>query len=184
MVLLRNIEQKPDAEIKIALDLAIADAEKTWNMTYDGEYPTSGFGLQELRPFNVENTTSNIPQTSNLNQWQTSQLTGSTWTDWINVTNNEDQYLVVTGIFNLDTTVQVTEIFPGANGQDLPVMNIEQLYALDVARAFFTKPFVVKPKSNITIQIYGATGVSANTSTAMGLLGYCLAKRARLIDKS
>lgn len=185
MSLLRFSDERPDAAIKKAVAATIADAEANFApLKFEGEYPTSGIGISELRPFHVENTTSNIPQTSNLNYWQTSVVGVSTWADWINVTLDKDLYVVITGIFDLESSPNVTEIAPSANGLDLPVVNIEQMFALDVARAWFEKPFVVKPDNNLTIQLYPKQGVAATTSERIGLMGYAIAKRAKLINRS
>lgn len=185
MALLTKTDERPDQAIKKAVAATIADAEANFApLRFEGEYPTSGIGISELRPYHIENTTTNIPQTSNLNYWQTSQLTGSTWTDWINVTVDKDTYIVVTGVFDLEATPGVTELAPSANGLDLPVINIEQSFGLQESRVWFPKPFVVKPDNNITIQLYGMAGVAATTSERIGLLGYAIAKRAKLINRS
>ena len=72
---------------------------------------------------------------------------------------------------------QTTEIFPSANGTDFPRINIEQLYALQDARAWFSKPFGVKCSGNLTIQAIAKT---AGTER-LGLMGYAIAKKAYLI---
>lgn len=185
MALLEYTDEKPDKTIEKAVRAAIADAEANFApLKFEGEYPVSGIGISELRPYHVENTTLNIPQTSNLNYWQTSQLTGSTWSDWINVTLDKDLYIVVTGIFDLEATPNVTEVAPSANGLDLPVVNVEQSFGLQEARVWFPKPFVVKPDNVLRIQLYGRTATPATTSERIGLMGYAIAKRSKLITRS
>lgn len=185
MALLRFTDERPDVQIQKAIAATISDAQANFApLKFEGEYPISGIGISELRPYHVQNTSTNIPQSSDLNYWQTSQLTGSTWTDWINVTLDKDIYVVVTGIFDLEATPNVTEIAAAANGMDLPVMNIEQMFGLDVATVWFPKPFVVKPDNNLTIKLYGKLGCPLTTSERIGLLGYAIAKKAKLIDRS
>lgn len=185
MALLSATGKKPDMLTDAAIKEVIRLAEQEWSpLKFEGEFPISGFGITEIRPYHVENTTSNIPQTSNLNYWQTSQLVGSTWTTWIEVANNRDQYLIVTGLFDLETDPGVTEIAITANGTALPVINVEQMHAGDVGRMFFSKPFFVKPNGTLKIQLYGKAGVAANTSERIGLLGYAVCKRERLITTS
>jgi hypothetical protein len=82
-----------------------------------------------------------------------------------------------TGIFNLETNPMVTELRPSANGLDLPTVNIEQLYALDLYRAWFEKPYCARPGNNIKNRL-----VARNvTVERIGLMGYLIAKRAYLI---
>jgi hypothetical protein len=93
---------------------------------------------------------------------------------------NEDCYLIITGIFNLTPNAKVTEMYIKANGEDLPIINLEEMYAYDLSRVFFTAPFIVKPKSGFTVQVYA----TAATQERLGFVGYCLAKRAYLINKA
>jgi len=170
-----------DAAIRQVVGLAQAE----WSpLQYEGEFPVSGFGISEIRPYHIENTTSNIPQYSNLNYWQTSVVTTSSWATWIDVTMDRDQYVIVEGLFFLDADPVVTEIAVTANGVDLPVINIEQSYALDTGRIWFTKPFFVKPNNQLKIQLYGRQGITSNSSVRIGLLGHTIAKRPRLITAS
>lgn len=185
MSLLKLTNERPDANIAKAVQATIADAESNWSpLKFEGEYPVNGIGISELRPFHVENTTTNLPQYSNLNCWQTSAIVSSVWGDWINLTTDKAEYLVITGIFDLEGTPVACEIAPSANGIDLPVVNIEQMFGLEEAVVYFSKPFVVKPENNLTIQLYGTVGGGNHLSEKIGLMGYCIGKRSRLIDKS
>lgn len=184
-MLMNATNKRPDALIEAAISKAIELAQAEWSpLQYEGEFPVSGFGITEIRPYHVENTTDNIPQTSNLNYWQTSQVTASTWKTWIDVTMDQDQYLVVEGIFYNEADPLVTEIHPIANGVDLPVINIEQMFSETTGRIWFAKPFIVKPRNKLTIKTYSKDSAGTTTSQKIGLLGHCIAKRPRLITES
>jgi len=191
MGLLRLTDKRPDADIDEAVQATIAHAKNLWApLQFEGEFPVNGFGISNIRPIHVQSTTLEIPAISNRCVWATCQVVSSTFTDWINVTVDEDSYLIITGIFSLEATGAVTEIAATANGVDLPPINIEELYGWDLASAYFTKPFVVKPKSQLKIQLYGSTasvyGAALNQATKIkiGLLGYCVGKRAYLIKRT
>lgn len=175
VALLRLTEVRPDAEIKKLVDTTVEDAKINWApLKYEGEYPRSGFGISELRPKQIRGGTHNLPSTIT---WGASIATASTYFTWMNLTLTDMAYIMPTGVFNLEALPRVTEIAPSANGEDLPTINLEQMYALDLARAWFSKPFCAKPNNNLTIQL-----VARNTGIdRIGLLGHCIAKRAYLI---
>lgn len=186
MGLLRLTNKRPDADIDEAIRATIADANTLWEpLQFEGEFPLNGFGIANLRPYHVQNTTTNLPQTSNRNYWETCQVISSAYSTWINLTVDEDSYLIITGYFSLEQQAAVTEIKFSANGVDLPPINVEEMHSWDLARGFFTKPFVVKPKSNFTVKVYGDPDRNINQTTKrIGLLGYCVGKRAFLIKET
>lgn len=166
MALLNISDERPDQEISRLVSATINEACKEWSLPYEGEFPLTGVGISELRPRHVGIST---------DYWQ---MTGTTsWADWVNTTVSDNAYLVVTGIFNLTIDPHVTAIYPRANGLDMPRMHIEQMYAFEEPRAFFTKPYAIKADGNITIQ----TISDIAQTEKLGLLGYCIAKRAYLI---
>lgn len=170
MALLRFTEERPDDEIQKTLQATIQSAREEFApLAYEGEYPESGFGIQIIRPRHVGMAS---------DKWQMTITTA--YADWINKTLGTNNFLVVTGVFNLTIDPQTVEIFPSANGKDLPIIQIENLYALDEGRGWFSKPFAVRPSNNVTIQ---AIGKAAGTER-LGLLGYCVGKRSFLINKT
>lgn len=182
MVLLRLTDVRPDAEIAKLLDSTVRDAEVEWKpLVYEGQYPTTGFGITELRPLHVVATrdaTGFLLFMSSIS-WGASITTASTYFEWINLTLTDQAYVMPTGVFNLESTPKVTEMKPSANGLDMPVVNLEQLYALDLARVWFEKPFAARPNNNFKNEL-----VARTTGTErIGLLGYCIAKRSYLITK-
>ena len=169
MVLLTQTNQRPDAVISQAIGDAILSAEQEFSpLKFEGEYPDNGIGISVLRPRHV------IAQ----DYWQMSVTTS--FANWINKTLGTNVFLIVTGLMNNTLDPQVVELFPTANGKDLPYMNIENLYSVPESRGWLTKPFVISPNNNLTIQ---AIGRQAQTER-LGLLGYSLARRSFLITAS
>lgn len=175
MALLRLTDRRPDAEIKTLVDEVVANAETEWApLKYEGQYPVGGFGIVELRPKHIRGGTHNIPSTIT---WEASIGTASTYFSWMDLTLTDMAYVIQTGVFDLEASPRVTEIAPSANGQDLPTVNLEQMHALDVARAWLEKPFAARPNNNFKNQLVArSTGIER-----IGLLGYVMAKRAYLI---
>ncbi|MBW2675397.1 MAG: hypothetical protein JRD89_18645 [Deltaproteobacteria bacterium] len=175
MALLRLTDVRPDDEIRRLVEEVVANAEAEWApLKYEGQYPVGGFGITELRPKHIRGGTHNIPSSVT---WSASIATASTYFDWMDLTLTDMAYVIQTGVFNLEASPRVTEIAPSANGQDLPTVNLEQMYALDLARVWHEKPFAARPNNNFKNQLVGRdTGVER-----IGLLGYCVAKRAYLI---
>lgn len=176
MKLLRHTEYTPDANIDQAIQDTIDDAERQWDpLEFQGEYPTTGFGISTLRPFHVGD-----PNASDYNWWDIAISSPNAWQDWINTTIDEKLYVIICGIFDLSPSPSLTELGFKANGQDLPVQNIEEMFAFEEPRAWLSAPFVIKPEGNLTTRIYGKTAQTEE----LGLLGYAVAKRALLITES
>ena len=182
--LIRLTEKRPDKEIVNTVRSAIADATSKWApMAYQGEYPTNGFGITNLRARDVclTNAATGVQAScpSSIYFGLISITTASAWGDWINLTVDDRAYLVITGIFNLDPTPQISQLRFKANGEDLPSMSIEELYGWDLARGYLSKPFFVRPENNLTVRYVGRN--TRASVERMGLLGYCIAKRSYLI---
>ena len=189
--LLRLTEKRPDAAIDAAVAEAIANATVRFQpLVFEYEYPRTGFGITALTPKSVAATN----QTTGLQGgvvsstiWGVSTLSANTWTDWININVDDRIYLVVTGVFNRTQTPQISNIRLKANGEDLPWVNVDQMYNWDLSQAYFQRPLIVSPTNNFTVRaiaekaITGASGVPAER---LGLLGYILAKRTYLISET
>lgn len=175
MALLKETDVRPDAEIDKLVDEVVRNAETEWApLKYEGQYPVGGFGITELRPKHIRGGTHNIPSTIT---WSASIGAASTYFSWMDLTLTDMAYIIQTGVFDLEATPLVTEIAPSANGQDLPTVSLEQMFALDVARVWLEKPFAARPNNNFKNQLVARdAGIER-----IGLLGYCLAKRAYLI---
>ena len=176
MALLRLTDVRPDAEIEKLLKSTVADAEVDWEpLKYEGHYPAAGFGITELRPRVLkEGSVDNFPSTQ---YWAASIAASLTWQSWFDLTLTDMAYVMPTGVFNSEVSPMVTELRPSANGIDLPTVNIEQLYVLDLARAWFEKPYCARPGNNIKNRL-----VARNSGVErIGLMGFMIAKRAYLI---
>ena len=176
MALLSMTDVRPDAEIDRLLKSTVADAEQEWApLKYEGQYPTSGFGITELRPIIFKGgATDNIPSSE---YWAASIAASLTWQTWFDLTLTDMAYVMPTGVFNSEVSPMVTELRPSANGQDLPTVNIEQLYVLDWTRGWFEKPYAARPSNNVKMDIVSRNAVVER----IGLMGYLLAKRSYLI---
>lgn len=179
MWLLQTVEKKPDAQINDAIDAVSKNAKDKWGLDYEGEYPKEGIGISTLRPYHVENTTTHLPN-NELNVWRIDITTAQTWQDWINTTLDVNLYVIVAGLYNNTPSPSLTELTFKANGTDLPVENIEQMYAFENCQAYFSKPFSVSPENNLTARIYGNTAQTEE----LGMLGYAIAKRNLLIESN
>lgn len=181
MSLLRMTDVRPDKEIDKLLKSTVNDAEQEWRpLKYEGQYPTTGFGITELRPIVLKGgTTDNIISSI---MWGASLAAGaaSTYFTWFDLTLTDQAYVMITGVFDLESPPEVTELGPSANGLDLPTVNIEQMHALDVARAWFEKPFAARPNNNLKTQLVARVGIGTER---IGYIGYLIAKRSYLIRR-
>jgi len=179
--LLKVTDKRPDAEIDKLVDAVIADATAAWSPEkFDGEYPKTGFGIGILRPKDVQVKAGVALDTAvGSVYWGASIAAASTWQDWINITTSLDAYLIITGVMILDATPNVVAIRPHVDGEDFPVIDVEQIYAWDEAKGWFSKPFAVKPGKSFKIRILAKNAGIAN----IGLLGYKVAKRGYLITE-
>jgi len=177
MTLLRFTDKRPDAEIRTALDAAIVQARTDWApIVYEDWYPRNGFGIADLRP---KHCNAGGTGWGSSNYWAASIAASNTFGDWMNFTLTNQAYIIQTGIFNKEAVPKTYEMQANANGEDLPVWNIEVLYTLDVARAWYEKPYTIRANNKLKIQLKAEnTGVER-----IGLLGLCLAKRAFLIEQ-
>lgn len=171
MSLLQLTQARPDEKIAELLSAVISSAAQEFSpLRYQGEYPDDGFGIQPLRPRHVGIDTAN---------WQMTVTTS--FANWINTTLGTDNFDVVTGVFNATVDPKTNELQPTSNGKDLPVINIESLYAnAQNALGWFSKPFATRPSNAIRMQ---AVGRVAGTER-LGLDGFAVAKRSYLINQT
>ena len=98
----------------------------------------------------------------------------------INVELDENLYVIHAGVFDITPNPSMAEVAFRANGIDLPVQNIEQMFAGENTFAWWSKPFVVAPENNLTARIYG----NVIQTELAGFLGYTVARRNVLIRES
>lgn len=175
MALLKETNIRPDAAIDSLVKDVVKSAETEWApLKYEGQYPVGGFGITELRPKHIRGGTHNMPSTIT---WSASIATASTYFSWMDLTLTDMAYVIQTGVFDLEASPRVTEIAPTANGQDLPTVNLEQMFALDESRVWLEMPFAARPNNNLKNQLVARdAGIER-----IGLMGYVVAKRAYLI---
>lgn len=176
MKLLKGLAERPDEVVEQAIQDCIDDASKLWDpLEFQGEHPTTGFGISTLRPMHVGN-----PNASNYNWWDIAIAAANTWQDWMSTTIDEKLYAIICGIFVISASPSITELTWKANGQDLCVQNIEEMFIREEYSVWFNAPFVVNPEGKFVGRIYGKTAQTEN----LGINGYAIAKRALLIDES
>jgi hypothetical protein len=174
MTLITETNLRPDEEINKTIKEVTDAAAKLWNSDYDGWMPQTGFGIADLAPYHVSGGGTGWGSSE---FWSASIAASNTWQDWMNHTQTELAYVIATGIFDLEANQQVTYLRPNLGVQSLPAMNIEALQSLDIARAWFEKPWNVAPKSNLTLRM---KGLNLGTER-IGLLGYAVAQVPYLI---
>jgi hypothetical protein len=177
----------PDAAINQAVQAAISDALQNFApLTFDGEYPRTGFGITVLRPKDlaVTNQATAALQASVASSviWgPISATTTSAWADWINLNIDNRIYAIITGVWYAEPTPNITALRIKANGEDLPVIDIQELQTYDVGYMFLEKPIIVKPGNAVNVRYLGVAVKS--TRENIGLMGFTLAKRAYLITE-
>ncbi len=181
MKLLELVAERPDQAIMQLVNATIQEAGQYWSPEqYGGEYPKTGFGIGRIRPSDVfivgVGSSSNNAWTSDTG-WGCSVGATSTWQDWINTTTSDSAFLIITGVFCLDAIPNITHIRPHVDGNDWPTIDIQEIYTYQEARAYFSKPFAIRPEKAFKIRAIGlAAGISK-----IGLLGFVVAKRSYLI---
>ena len=188
--LLRLTDKRPDAVIDQGVAEALANATIRFQpLTFENEYPRTGFGITSLTPKQVGATNQATGLQGNVVSstiWGVSTLAANTWSDWINLNIDDRIYNIITGVFNRTNTPQISNIRFKANGEDLPWVNLDQMYNWDLSQAYLQRPLIISPTNNLTVRaiaekaITGASGVPAER---IGLLGYVLGKRAYLIGE-
>ena len=154
---------------------------------FDGPWSRGGLGISPIRPKDVAATN----QTTGLQgdvagslAWGVTAVTASTYSSWIDLNIDSRIYLVVTGIFNKTPNPQITHVKFFANGQDLPVLNIEELGLLEDPRVWFQEPIIITPTNNFKVDVTSPVTLAGVPSEQIGLLGYTVGKRAYLISTS
>jgi len=181
MRLLRLTAERPDAAIRKAVQEAIRLAETEWApLRFEGIYPERGFGITTLRPKDIvyDGTLTGTAQSSIA--WIFSISAASTWVDIVDITLSNDLYVVIEGVFSRMADPSITAIKFVVGGIDLPVINIEEMYTWDLARAYFEQPIIVKPSTALKIR---AVGTKASTAEYFGFIGHTIAKRPFLIKE-
>jgi len=203
--MLLDLEHKPVSAIEKVVEEALRRALKEFDMAnpelgfsskgYGGLYPKEGqLGRSDLRPDHVGiNATSGGVGTDGLggDQWSnnlaythTNLLTG--WVLDRNITSDEDAYLIIEGIFDINPNPLLNAVQFSIGGVDYPVMNVRDIYTFDpFGMGWFPIPFIVPPKVNFKVYYRWDNDVVARSTTTVGtelagLIGEVIAKSAFL----
>lgn len=177
-MLYRLYNEMPRSEIQAAINDVVNHARTEWApLPFEGEFPMRGFGIANLRPKDLYATTTGMQSSV---YWACSQNAASGYSSFVNMTISDMAYVLITGVMSLDANPTITMMQPDANGVTLPVMDFEEMYSWDLARAWLSAPFSVKPEGNLTIDTIGTSIVQKEK---FGLLGKTVAKRTYLISQ-
>lgn len=168
-------QQRPDGAVQQAIELAKTKAiQEFTNLAFQGEYPETGYGIVTIRPKHVG---AGYSHWSGSHWFGQSLVASVTWEDWINVLQTELAFEIITGMWNYEATPKVTEVYIQADGRDFPTLNVEEMYAYDVARIFWAKPITISPRKQ---WYFYSKGINTGQER-QGLLGYTLGTRSYLI---
>ena len=175
--LLKFVDDKPTAAIAAALnDVKGKAAIEFKNQSFEGEWATSGYGITAIRPTHIQ--AGAAATWGSCHAWEASYAASETWTAWVNITQTQLAFELITGIFNLEALPKTTEIYYEMAGISLPTLNIEAMYAEDLSRMFYQKPLYVSPSKPWTMYIKGIGGTGRER---LGLLGYTIGPHSFLI---
>lgn len=185
--LTRLSDKRPDQAIASKVQTAIALAADLFKPErFEGVWSKGGLAITTLGPKHVAATN----QASSLQggvagsvAWGITAVTASTWTNWISLNVDDRAFQVVTGIFNKSPNPNITRIQPALNGQDMPIIDIEEMYTLEEPKAYFTEPYIVSPSNKHQIQVLSPVTLAGVPSEQIGLMGYVIGKRAYLIQQ-
>lgn len=167
--------QRPDALIQAAITQAKALARNQFsNLAFNGEFPKTGYGITTIRPYHIQ---AGGTYWGSSNYWASCFAAANTWEAWIDITQTDLAFEIVTGFQNLEAVPKEVEIYVEGDGNQMPTINIEEIYSMDVSRAFFAKPLIFSPEKAWAYYHKGSdTGIEREA-----LLGYTLGTRAFLI---
>lgn len=116
---------------------------------------------------------------------------GTGWCHWLDFIVDEDMFLITEGFNAFDVAPTISEISLNLSGVQLPIMNIEEIYASEeeTNKGYLEVPVVISPKSQYIIDIRSQAGVRASnvydiTQTVFEhfqIIGESIGKRSVLI---
>ncbi|MBA7483529.1 hypothetical protein ES707_19044 [subsurface metagenome] len=204
--MLLALKNKPVAIIEQEVEDTIKTALRKFNMPnpelgsrspgYGDLYPKEGqLGRADLRPDHVaKDATLAVAATDGLggDKWSNTlaYTHGANATGWVtdlNITIDEDIYIILEGIFDISVNPLLSAIQFSVAGMDYPVINIRDMFSFDPkGAAWFPMPFVVPEK--VSLKVYHryihdvATARTTTTvgSEMVGFIGEVIAKQAYL----
>lgn len=193
-----NIEREIEDTIKTALRKFNMPSPELGSKSpgYGGLYPKEGqLGRSDLRPDHVaKDATLAVAATDGLggDKWSNTlaYTHGANETGWVtdlNITIDEDIYIILEGIFDISVNPLLSAIQFSVAGMDYPVMNVRDMFSFEPkGAAWFPMPFVVPEK--VSFKVYHryindvATARTTTTvgSEMVGFIGEVIAKQAYL----
>jgi hypothetical protein len=189
------LDKKPVSIIEHEVEDAVKAALKKWSMPspelgfsspgYGGLYPKEGqIGRADLRPDDVGIiVASGTGLGAGLWDNTTAYSAGAAATGWvteINVTTDEDAYLIIEGIRDLTVNPQLTEMQISIMGVDYPVQHMTEMFSFDPAGfGWLPMPIVCPPKTTLKLQLRYKASVAAGAEL-VGLIGEVIAKQTYL----
>jgi hypothetical protein len=193
------LDKKPVSIIEHEVEDTVRAALKKWSMPevnsagkggfdspgYGGLYPKEGqIGRADLRPDDVGIIV--VAATgAGAGLWDNTTaftIAGAAtgWVTEINVTTDEDAYLVIEGIRDRSVNPNLTEMQISIMGMDYPVQHVTEMFDFDPAGfGWLPMPIVCPPKTSLKVQLrYKATVAAA--AELVGLIGEVIAKQAYL----
>lgn len=166
----------------------IHKAERKIELPFGGANPASSeFGVQELRPQNLEGATSGYIGYGNETRWQwtagsSASVAWAAEDTMINHTLDKDEFALIYGYFNNDPLPNTVEIFIQPGATKLPIRNVELLRALAAEpRVLLFEPIIIEASSMLVVKVAART---ASLAEDAGLLGYFAAPTSKLITEN
>lgn len=189
------LDKKPVSNIEHEVEDTVKAALRKWDMPnpeagfaspgFGGLYPKEGqIGRADLRPDDVGIV---VVAGDGLGAGLWDNTTGYTaasattgWVTEINVTTDEDAYLIIEGIRDLTVNPHLTEMQLSIMGTDYPVQHVTEMFNFDPAGfGWLPMPIVCPPKTTLKLQLrYKATVAAA--AELVGLIGEVIAKQTYL----
>ena len=187
--LINITDKKPDGMIAQALADTIRQATEYFKPdSFGGFWSKGGLAVTVLAPRHVAASNNNSGTlnggVAGSSAWGVTAVTASTMTNWININVDSRAYQIVTGIFNLTPNAKITAIKPILNGQEMPLIDISEMYNYVIPRAYFSEPYIISPTNTHQIQVLSPVTLAGVPSEQIGLTGFIVGKRAYAIATS
>jgi len=132
--------------IQEAWRLGIAKARKRFGTEFGGLDPQGDqFGVTTIRPEFLGVTGG---------EWKHTRTTGTGWQDLMNKSVKEDIIIVIVGFAWSNPDIQISQLKVTAAGKTLPILDVEEVKALDSPMVLLPQPLVVGDKQELIFRSY------------------------------
>jgi len=172
-------EPAVQARIMAGIFKCVKLGEDKFQQGFGGYNPESNeFGLVPLRPQHVDINNSRWRWTSGA----TSTINWSAADNFVASFNaGSDELFLIFGYYNLEPTPNLNELFIQPGSEKYPIITVEPLRCRKECYFLLPMPFIVEPRSQLTIQ---AACKSISIAEEAGILGYFFAPKSKLIYKT